>query len=266
MKNVLLFACIACVCFGVAFGGERPGAGERKPVGGGQRPAAYSRDLGPEFATLLNVLAGMRLSDEELNQTQPVTERYRTVLADELEKTRLAVRDKLIEEVRTVLTEDHKVQFDIVVASMRTYEAAAAAATKQFNAKLDELGLSDLKGCQTERDMIMRMLASIEDSRAKMKALYTKFEQAKNESIGKLPPPDANNKEAGRAYYEEKAKLEKAAEAQATEEARTMLTADRQALLNKAVDAQKQWAAAVQAARDTYTGEVAAIMPAKRVR
>jgi len=245
MRNVLLPVCVSCLCVSVAFCEDRPGtgrdrapaaaekreAGDRKPADrGGQRAPAFPRELGPEFAMLRDTLAGLRLSDEELNQTQPLTERYQTILADEIGKTKLAVRDKLIEEIRGVLTEDHKVQLGIVVAAMRIYETALTAATKEFNAKLDELGLSDLKGCQTERDMTLRMFARTDDARGKLKTLYGKFEQSRNDAIAKLPPPDPNNKKAGRGYYEERAKLEKAAEAQLLEEVRAALTAEQQAV------------------------------------
>lgn len=258
MKNVFLSACVACLCASVAFSGERG-----RDAAGGRKSASLARDAGPKFTMLNDLLSAMDLSTNESNEVLPLNDRSQLELADEVERAKTAVRDRLIEGVRNVLSDEHKVQLDILVASLRKYEAAVNAATKQFNAKLDELGLSDLRGCRTEQDLIQAMLGKTDDGRGRLKVLWTKLEQAKSEALAKMPLPDRSNKEAARAYYEEKAKLEKAAESQALDEARGMLTDKQRASFDSAVEAQRKWAAAVQVALDAYHKEVAAVIPAK---
>lgn len=244
MKKMLLFGCVAALAAGVASGGER----------GGKAPLPKA---GPaEFSQAREALANVKLSNEQTAKTFELGVTYEKVLADELDKTRNAVREKLIAEVRTLLTGEQKARFDLVMAGLKKRDDATDAADREFAAKLKELRMLDLRGPRGEKDLIQKYFERTDDLRARFKAIKTKCEQSRDTSIALLPPPATDDKNARKSWNDAKDKLEKAAEAQMLEEARNSLTQDQRLALAQAVDALKQWARAVQIAKDVFAKDV----------
>ena len=250
MKKMLLLGCVAALAFGSAGAGER---GEK----------ALPKMGSPEFAQLREVLAALKLTDAQMAKTYESGVKHEKLLADELEKARKAVREKLVAEIRTVLTDEQKARFDLVMAAMKKRDDAVDAADREFAAKLKDLRMLDLRGPRTEKEFVAKYFERTEELRAKFKAIKTKCEQARNASISLLPPP-ADDKDSKKSWADSKDRLEHASEAQILEEARNSLTQDQRLALAQAVDALKQWVRTLQIAKDTCAKEVEPPPPPKK--
>jgi len=252
MRTMALLASCAVLGIGVAFGGERA-----------EKPAAFPRDVPPEFAPLREALASLKLTDQEIDKARPLAEKYRGVLSEEIEKAKNEVVAKLLADVRASLSDEHRGQFDTVLAATRKRDAAIAAADAQYAAALKDLRMLEFRGARAEKDIILRICESNNDLREKYKALRARIEKAKNDGIAQLPLPDPNSRNAKQAYNDAKDKMEKSAESQFLTETRDLLSEDQKVSLAKLVDALNQWGVAVQIAKDACKAEMDAVLRVK---
>jgi len=242
MKRILMV--IAVIVFGcaAAIAGERPAG----------RPLPLPKDSPPEFLSLQETLIDLKLSEEELAGIRELGPKFETMLAEEVRKAKAAVKEKLTQEIRAALSEEHKARFDLVLAAVQKRDAATSAADKQFADALRPLGMIELRTVRAERDLVTRLLETTNDGKAKVKAVKAKYDKLSRDNVAQLPLPDPNDRNSKASYEQSKLRFQQAADSQAIEELRMMLTEDQRAALAKATDAFRTWAQAVQAAKDEY--------------
>ncbi|HUW31337.1 MAG TPA: hypothetical protein VM223_06960 [Planctomycetota bacterium] len=251
MRTSLTLAVVLMASIVVA--GERPG-----------RQLPLPKDSPPEFSSLQETLIDLKLSDEELAGIRELGPKYETMLAEEVTKAKAAVRDKLTQEIRSALSDDHKAQFDLVLAAVEKRDAATTAADRQLADALRPLGLTELKGVRAERDLIVRLIEKTDEGKAGVRAIKAKYEKIRNDNVAQLPLPDPDDRNSKASYDESKARFQHAADAQALEELRMTLTEEARAALSKATEAFREWARATQTAKDEYQKAVQPQAPQKQ--
>ncbi|HUU68684.1 MAG TPA: hypothetical protein VM186_04125 [Planctomycetota bacterium] len=251
MRTSLTLAVVLMASIVVA--GERPG-----------RQLPLPKDSPPEFSSLQETLADLKLSDEELDAIRELGPKYETALAEEVRKAKAAVKDKLTQEIRSALSDDHKARFDLVLAALEKRNAATTAADKPFADALRQLGMIELRGVRAERDLIVRLIEKTDEGKARVRATKAKYEKIRNDNVAQLPLPDPDDRNSKASYEESKARFQHAADAQALEELRMTLTDEQRAALSKATEAFRAWAQTIQAAKDEYQKAVQPQAPPKQ--
>jgi len=242
MKRMLRVFPIAILACAAAVAGERPGG----------RPLPLPKDSPPEFSSLQETLSDLKLSDDELAGIRELGPKFETMLAEEVRKAKAAVKEKLAQEIRAAISDEHKARFDLVLAAVQKRDAATSAADKQFAEALRPLGLIDLRNVRAERDLVTRLFEKTDEGKAKAKAVKAKYERICNDNVAQLPLPDPNDRNSKASYEASKVRFQHAADAQAIEELRMMLTEEQRTALAKATEAFRVWAQAAQAAKDEY--------------
>jgi len=276
MKSISVFAIVAVLCIGVAVGGEK---GEGKAGKQGEKPGVSLKGGPAEFNPLTEVLFTLRLSDEEIEQSTQLRDKYEKVLSEETEKARVAlenakaaVYEQLVTDVRNALTPDNQVQLDVVLALTKKRDDALAKANEQYQARLTELfpldakdgkiALQDAKSGKAalndEGALVSMLFTSSKELAGRYKPLRMKHEKLLNDELARPQAPATEDKADQQPYWEAMARAKKAAEERFLKEAREMLNDDQRLVLVQAVEAQKLWLQAVQTATETWRNDIGA--------
>lgn len=230
---------------------------------------ALAADKGDKAKSDLNDLRtainSLQLTAQEKTQTSDLRENYDKQLDAAVERLKAAMAEKLVNDLRAALTEEHRQQLDSMLQAIKRRDAAIAAADKQLDDALAAVKLGDLKlakgSIRSEQQLIEKVCMSDKNLREKYAAVKAKYNKEESDAVAKLAAPDPTDKAAVKVNQDAKKKIRDNAEALILQEARALLNDDQRAAIAHVGQAIKNHEAAVKAAKDGYEQDRKALVP-----
>ena len=219
------------------------------------------------------------LNNDQMGQARALSDKFNKDLEAEMKKTRSALDDKYLGEIKNVLTDDQKKQLDALMAADKKYKDAMTKADDDYRAKISETIYADSKD-PAVKDMSARMLRFLPRDQNQLLDRYTEADKALGEKYRDLKTENAKAKaeiykpkqidwkdtKAVQAWREEREKLSKDADQKMMDQGLTLLDEPQRKAFDQLVEAQKKWAEATKNADAAYAKDVEAVVGPDKAR
>ena len=241
---------------------------------------ALAQDFMPPFAPGMSSCAPIEtamglldLSKEQNEQIGGLSQSYGKDYEAEMAKLREALDAKYADEVKKLLNDQQKGQFDALMAADTKSREATQKADDDYRAKLIALiyeGVEDTALIQRELRYLPRdenmLLDRFMNAQKDLLPKYQMLKEEKGKAIAdiyqknKLEQGATRDLKAIQEWRDTTTRLTKEADQKFTEQSIGLLNDEQNKTLEAAKEAQKQWTEATTAADETYKQEIEAVV------